>query len=146
MRGSATWASLARTLRRLSSRWWRRLRSLSGVFDPFGRMLIPRVHGVGGRPHCGTVRVVTWNARALLQWRGRLGSTKLKYLQSLGCGSTILSLQEVRQDGRQVRDFLKRVVPGSEVFTSCFTRDGVGLACGGVATAVPRALGGNSGT
>ena len=56
-----------------------------------------------------SLRVVTWNARALLQATGAKASLKRQYLMKLKLNSSIVSLQEVRQYALQLREFVNGI-------------------------------------
>eukprot|EP00959_Pyramimonas_sp_CCMP1952_P436729 9144825-Pyramimonas_sp.AAC.1 len=52
------------------------------------------------------MRVVTWNARALLQHAGKNGTRKFNYLLRLQPARSIVRLQELMHDALQLREFL----------------------------------------
>eukprot|EP00959_Pyramimonas_sp_CCMP1952_P419177 8780451-Pyramimonas_sp.AAC.1 len=64
------------------------------------------------------MRVVTWNARALLQHAGKHGARKLNYLLRLQPARSIVRLQEVRQDELQLREFFSPLGESVTLHTS----------------------------
>ena len=82
------------------------------------------------------LRLISWNAQALLQWRGAHSRPKLRYLEQLQPRGAILALQEVHQDARQLRNFLSKILSNFVVRMTVCRGEG-GLVRGGVATVVP---------
>ncbi|CAK0862225.1 unnamed protein product [Prorocentrum cordatum] len=91
-----------------------------------------------------TLRLATRNARALLQAGGDKARIKKAYLSSIRPRSTIIALQEIHQDHRQLVSFIAAIANDISVYSS-FDQDPVtGHTCGGVAMLVSP-LAGSSG-